>query len=285
MDGVEWRRLKGNTKVVYAQQNYKGTQYLYPQALHKQLFNRRYRRSDFRIFINPFRKYYFPQDFRRNQAPKEFSSIDVLTHEMLHGLGMITAFGNHAQKEFSSRMCPVKMEGIRKVFCVSFFDKFIRDKHNRSIPGLIRKMNQQDLPTEAKDEIILSNHHRIFTTHIKTSTTESGGLYFKTKSGRHVYLKTNIIPFKAGGSISHIDLRYKDSNETLMTRAIKPGQGTNNFAADCTWKTPPLAPSPLKSLLLWAIPETQMPPSIIPSVASSSEVTHTIETLVINSLN
>ncbi|KAJ9086275.1 hypothetical protein DSO57_1005839 [Entomophthora muscae] len=197
--------------------------------------------DDIAMTINTAVNFYFPSMFGSAQKKNESSAIDIIAHEMLHGMGFISAIHKRPGDNHLSpyvKIYEINENQKKLLFSPSIFDKYVYNNNNETIAQLVSEMNQGE--TEyAKDEPILPSSHFLDTMEkIETSATTRDGLYFKLKT-ENVYLETGTSTFVQGGSLSHLDYIYKLTNDTVMTKSSAMGHGVHERANNTYWPTSP----------------------------------------------
>ncbi|KAJ9086271.1 hypothetical protein DSO57_1005835 [Entomophthora muscae] len=196
---------------------------------------------DIVMTINTAVKFYFPSMFGSAQKSTQSSAIDIIAHEMLHGMGFISAIHKRPGDNHLSPYVKIKNDiegGKNMLLKPSIFDKYVYNNNNETIAQLVSGMNPGKAEY-AKDEPILPSSHFLDTMEkIETSATMRDGLYCKLKTEK-VYLETGTSTFVQGSSISHLDFRYKITNDMLMVKSSAMGHGVHERANNTYWPTSP----------------------------------------------
>ncbi|KAJ9071643.1 hypothetical protein DSO57_1034973 [Entomophthora muscae] len=144
---------------------------------------------------------------------------EVICHELLHGLGFVSAVGTSL---FGSPLTYVFNEGLTYIM-----DRYILH-HGLKLSSSLKDSGLNQLMKDA---------------------TIEGTLVFTT--GRKIIpLETSLSPFQLGSSVSHLShAKYDNSRDLLMTHRIS---GNNNLAAyikaNGKWLTSPYGPDTLAIL-------------------------------------
>ncbi|KAJ9086328.1 hypothetical protein DSO57_1005035 [Entomophthora muscae] len=247
--GTEFELADTSVKHVWSQ---KAPGTFIPRALCKQIdLCSNDDKVDFTVTINPSQPFYFASDFGKNQ--NGYSAIDTLAHEFVHGLGFTDCFSSdisNANIIPFFETSPGHYENTARIeFLDNSFVSHIYTKDNKKLTSFIDKLNEEDQiplgdPTCEKTQ--LTDYHLEITKKIEALATTSGGLYFKTKTGKKVLLETNG-EYEPGRSISHLDKNYDGSQETLMIEDGIPSKGVHDLEL-YGWLTSPFGPLTLEVL-------------------------------------
>ncbi|KAJ9078694.1 hypothetical protein DSO57_1003965 [Entomophthora muscae] len=248
IDGKPW---ESNSTAGYGSSsdyldNHEGALYNYASAILKQrgVFNKHPRLDDIKMYINPATNFYFPSMFGKKQTSRQIGAIDVIGHELIHGMGFASFIDKEADNSNLSPAIGVKesrKDGyVEMDFSVGVFDKFMYTEEDESIAQLIKKMNQENqvLRKYVDRSITLAPRHLKTMKKIETYATKPMGLYFKLGTEK-VYLETRSNTFGHEASLSHLDSSYRTTDDMLMTRTSRVGHGVHERASNPSWPTSP----------------------------------------------
>ncbi|KAJ9083021.1 hypothetical protein DSO57_1038897 [Entomophthora muscae] len=222
---------------------------LYDRALAKQLFKvdaGDY--PDFTVTFNGKKEYFFPGDYGTKK--KGYLVVNTMAHEFLHGMG----FGPLIQSnEPNNAVIPFYLsskgpkEGTGKLlFVTSPFTKNLFTKEGKPLNNLIDEMNKKNIiqlngksPAQLEPSAELNKYAKEF----EKKLTTHEGLYFKTSQG-NFYLNTKST-FDRGSTMTHVDDRYNEGKDYLMTSHANEIDGTSDLKAN-DWPTAPLGPLTLE---------------------------------------
>ncbi|KAJ9056064.1 hypothetical protein DSO57_1036920 [Entomophthora muscae] len=97
------------------------------------------------------------------------------------------------------------------------------------------------------DEYELLEPHVSITTEIENLASNRHALYFKLANGTQIFLETSR-RYAEGNSITHLDFAYRTTQDELMVRSAKVGDGVHRRAHDKSWVTSPYGPDTLAIL-------------------------------------
>ncbi|KAJ9051519.1 hypothetical protein DSO57_1003870 [Entomophthora muscae] len=232
---------------------------IYPQALHKQKFGNKkmnLKTDDMVIKFDAHFNFYFPMDYHKDQSPCGFDFMKILTHEVLHGLGVYSSL-----KELNPHLISPQ-QAIRNIkarnvtvyendFLITLFDRnVVAGKTNLSFVSFAKQLrdfgpivtdDNQDL------ELIIYNypHHRVLKGLYEASKNQ---LYFRTLTNQKVPLvPSSFFSFKPP---SHLDeSTYANTKDESMVAGSFSGTGLHElFNRDERWTTSPFGPAALEIL-------------------------------------
>ncbi|KAI0232206.1 hypothetical protein L0F63_005659 [Massospora cicadina] len=193
---------------------------MYPNALLKQKQEHlvkypllRLDEFDMDITINTDRQFTYPQDlgvYRDNMAP---DIIQVLTHEIIHGLGIFSFIRKEDFYRPYTDYANLDDEGDREVFSLSLFDTFLYDNEGNSIEHLIDEMNEGDKITDSKRQFSKDSYYRVSQAKqigmFNKMCTTPDGIFFRTNTNEPVYLHTanGTEGYWAGGHLSYYNAK------------------------------------------------------------------------------
>ncbi|KAJ9086332.1 hypothetical protein DSO57_1005039 [Entomophthora muscae] len=128
-------------------------------------------------------------------------------------------------------------------FFANSFERHIYTRKGEKLTSFVERLNNRNhIPrgdvTCKKPQ--LTDYHLDITNKIETLATTSEELYFKTLYRNNVILRTSG-KYQHGKSISHLDMRYKETKETLMTEDGSLYYGVHDLEFD-GWRTSPFGP-------------------------------------------
>lgn len=238
--------------------------FLYPQALYRQLPHRKaqLKNHDMLININADHDFYFPRDYPRQQAQRQVSFLDSLAHELVHGLGFMTALGEYLPglissypKNFINRSLSGKQIVSSKEihFFLSAFDQHIVVASKQTSLSYYANKLKNLVPVSnttlqsLKSSIHRYPHHAIFSTLTQIVNTPHD-IYFFTACGRKVELAADL--FALGAAPSHVDYaKYAGSRDHIMRYSQTAGTGIHTlFSKHPAWLTSPFGEDTLAVL-------------------------------------
>ncbi|KAJ9078998.1 hypothetical protein DSO57_1001221 [Entomophthora muscae] len=237
--------------------NEENQQTLYPQALYKQNdHNEQHYLKDYDMLItfDAYYDYYFPNDYPNTQGICEMDFMQILTHEVLHGLGFASSLHALTSDIFSPIPRVRRVMSSETELMVSFlfteFDNHILNEKNskplKHYAAMLRELGPiyfkpgQDYKTLTQNQ----PHYKIF----KELSSIFTHAYFNASSNIKVYLKTPSI--FSSMSLSHIDSStYKNTRDETMMAKSGSGVGLHDlFHDDAKWLTSPFGPKTLAIL-------------------------------------
>lgn len=227
----------------------------YPQALHKQLFNKaEYAPHDILVTMDSEATFYFPADFGRQQACNEISFADVLYHEINHGLGFATGISRYAglitpMPILFSNAGGHYVRGI--TFAPHLFDKFLRvgnrrrrvDKYLAAFSKLGRSMDPRAGGFAGAMQAYSTN--RLVTNFQKFMSKKK--IFFRLGPGKRVPLEASYAPYDAGSSVSHFAVRFSPQDRPMRARSLA-GTGSFSLPYNATWLNSPFGSGALDVL-------------------------------------
>ncbi|KAJ9086273.1 hypothetical protein DSO57_1005838 [Entomophthora muscae] len=248
IDGTQW---ESNSTAGFGSSsdyldNHERARYNYASAILKQrgVFKRNPRLDDIKMYINPATNFYFPTMFGEQQTSHQTGAIDVIAHELIHGMGFASFIDKDAGSSIFLPAIGVKKsrkdDYVEMDFSVGVFDKFMYTEEEESIAQLIKKMNQDNqVPRKYADKsITLAPRHLKTMKTIEAYATKPLGLYFKLGTEK-VYLDTRSTTSGLEASLSHLDSIYTSTDDMLMTRSSLLGHGVHERASNPSWPTSP----------------------------------------------
>ncbi|KAJ9086535.1 hypothetical protein DSO57_1003086 [Entomophthora muscae] len=225
--------------------------YFYPQALVKQIgtekmINGHINPYDMHIHLNAGYQFHFIGNVSFSQ--QQISLVKVVSHEMLHGLGIASFFRvlNRTQNLIMPLYNRDPKGNMR--FIQNIFDSrlYIRAT-DTPLSSIIDKMN-----TFSSN---ITNHtallHTPYIEKIKVLSsllTTNGSIYFLTNNNNQVDIETGYKDYRPGSSVSHLDGAYYYSKESTMIPTAQNGNGKDSIADYLGWYTAPYGPLALEVL-------------------------------------
>jgi hypothetical protein len=270
---------------------------LYPQALAKQLNSAAIKSQfdpsgDILAEFNSDASFYFQsQGGKISRTQSDF--LLAISHELLHGLGFITAYNDYLSQTSVQALFPypeiyteTKAETTKiriNSFLESIFDRYVvLTNSKKTLSSITNKLNGYgrnnkgklfENENDAAMDFIKSSQYIVAKNLVRTAQTEgSMEFVFNTTSSvpyKSLILETSIRPYAPASSVSHVAMRnYQNSREFLMGPAMLPGSSLKSFIAANTgsgnWDTAPYGPGIIAMLETIGYPTNQNPnPNVI----------------------
>ncbi|KAJ9080862.1 hypothetical protein DSO57_1020460 [Entomophthora muscae] len=209
------------------------------------------------ITINSNYDFYFPRDYSTTMAHSKMAFVDVLAHEVNHGLG----FASTLEKRTKDLVMPFpqfwesvtstpKNTSIR--FYFSAYDQHISSKSQGTsfidYAKALAKLKAKNVQyKDFKANIKGYPHHEIFK-NLSAAVNLDQDLYFTTHSNTNVTLECSL--FRRGGTLHHLDsATYHNTQDVIMHPNQKKGEGVHKiYDRTNIWITAPYGRDTLQVL-------------------------------------
>lgn len=219
--------------------NEEGVSVMYPQALFKQKPRQetvQLEPYDMYVNINSLKNFHFPMDYPSSIGLFQVSFIDVLVHEVNHGLGF---FGSLFERKprlvtptprvWTSTTPTGKETNIK--FYFTAYDKRIYTKSQKtSFVAYAKALESLDAKGVSYDDLMANieayPHYPIFR-NLSKVVDKDQDLYFHTQINVNATLESSL--FRKGGDLSHLDSEtYKGTRDAVMRPKVSTWAGIHD---------------------------------------------------------
>ncbi|CAG8757790.1 14451_t:CDS:2, partial [Cetraspora pellucida] len=214
----------------------------FPQSLVKQFqfsTHPEYATDDIIAVFNSGSDFYFEDDPIIN--PQQIGFLELIVHEIVHGLGLITSWKPLLNSNITTELVPrlnitLDIDQTKPVtyygFVETIFDAFLvtsegdkfssfTDQLNKFAPFGTKFQTQQAFV----NSFINSTQYDTAKKVLNYSQTPNSMVFLANPHSELIWLETSLNPYVKGSSISHFNLQiYDNTTDFLMTYLQRPGR-------------------------------------------------------------